>query len=100
VGVLERGDDLDGGTGAEPVRFCRLEHEPYPGLLVRGDLGDEDVRASVLMSALLLSWLPLLAASAEVGAQRLGDQRRQRHFRLHGAVLDLLDVARGAAFRQ
>src|SRR5689334_7892777 len=45
VGVLERGDDLDGGTGADPVRFCRLEHEPYPGLLVRGDLGDEDVRA-------------------------------------------------------
>ena len=46
---------------------------------------------SVLMSALLLRWLPLVAASAEVGPQRLGDQRRQRQLRLDGPVLDLLD---------
>src|SRR5690349_22908131 len=43
---------------------------------------------SVLMSALLFRRLPVVA---EVGAQRLGDQRRQRHLRLDGAVLDLLD---------
>src|SRR5690242_20752010 len=43
---------------------------------------------SVLMSALLLS---RLAVIAEVGAQRLGDQCRQRHLGLDGPVLDLLD---------
>jgi hypothetical protein len=45
MGVLERGDYLDSGTGAEPVRVGCLEHEPRPGFPVRGDLGDEDVRA-------------------------------------------------------
>jgi hypothetical protein len=45
VGVLEGGDDLDGGAGAEPVRVGRLEHEPDPGLPVCGDFGDEHVRA-------------------------------------------------------
>lgn len=47
---------------------------------------------SVAMSALLLGrWLSGPMGVVEVGAQRVSDQRRQRHLRLDSAVLDLLD---------
>jgi hypothetical protein len=44
-----------------------------------------------LTQSAVLPLVRLVAGGAEVRVQRLGDQRRQRHFLLDGLVLDPLD---------